>query len=154
MILVIGIGNPTRGDDAAGLLVARHIREAASPGEVTVTELAGDQLALLDAWTGAREVYLIDAVCSGGTPGTVYRFDAAEPLTAHFWHHGTHTFSLADVIELGRALDRLPGRLTGYGIEGGTFEPGAPLSAEVEAAIQAVTAALLRELRESGSRAG
>src|SRR5215470_15315711 len=139
MILVIGIGNPTRGDDAAGLLVARHIREAASPGEVTVTELAGDQLALLDAWTGAREVYLIDA---------------AEPLTAHFWHHGTHTFSLADVIELGRALGRLPGRLHGYGIEGGTFEPGAPLSAEVEAAVQAVTVLLLRELRESSSRAG
>jgi hydrogenase maturation protease len=154
MILVIGIGNPTRGDDAAGLLVARHIREAASPREVTVTELAGDQLALLDAWTGAREVYLIDAVCSGGTPGTVYRFDAAEPLTAHFWHHGTHTFSLADVIELGRALGRLPGRLHGYGIEGGTFEPGAPLSAEVEAAVQAVTVLLLRELRESSSRAG
>ena len=153
MILVIGIGNPARGDDAAGLVVARRIREAA-PGDVTVTELAGDQLALLDAWTGAREVYLIDAVCSGGTPGTVYRFDAAEPLTARFWHRGTHTFSLADVIELGRALSRLPGRLSGYGIEGGTFEPGAPLSAEVEAAVQAVTAALLRELRESSSRAG
>ena len=154
MILVIGIGNPTRGDDAAGLVVARRIREEASPGDVTVTELAGDQLALLDAWTGAREVYLIDAVCSGGTPGTVYRFDAAEPLTARFWHRGTHTFSLADVIELGRALGRLPGRLTGYGIEGGTFELGAPLSAEVDAAVQAVTAALLRELRESSSRAG
>jgi hydrogenase maturation protease len=154
MILVIGIGNPARGDDAAGLLVARQIRAAASPGEVTVTELAGDQLALLDAWTGAREVYLIDAVCSGGTPGTVYRFDAAEPLTAHFWHRGTHTFCLADVIELGRALGRLPGRLTGYGIEGGAFEPGAPLSAEVEAAVQAVTILLLRELRESSSRAG
>jgi hydrogenase maturation protease len=154
MILVIGIGNPTRGDDAAGLLVARRIREAVSPGEVTVTEVAGDQLALLDAWTGAREVYLIDAVCSGGTPGTVYRFDAAEPLTAHFWHRGTHTFSLADVVELGRALGRLPGRLTGYGIEGGTFEPGAPLSAEVEAAIRAVTILLLHELRESSSRAG
>ena len=153
MILVIGIGNPARGDDAAGLAVARCIREAA-PGHVTVTELAGDQLALLDAWTGAREVYLIDAVCSGGTPGTVYRFDAAEPLTARFWHRGTHTFSLADVIELGRALSRLPGRLSGYGIEGGTFEPGAPLSAEVEAAVQAVTAALLRELRESSSHAG
>ena len=153
MILVIGIGNPARGDDAAGLAVARCIREAA-PGHVTVTELAGDQLALLDAWTGAREVYLIDAVCSGGTPGTVYRFDAAEPLTARFWHRGTHTFSLADVIELGRALSRLPGRLSGYGIEGGTFELGAPLSAEVDAAVQAVTAALLRELRESSSHAG
>jgi len=153
MILVIGIGNPARGDDAAGLAVARRIREAAAPGDVTVTELAGDQLALLDAWTGAREVYVIDAVCSGGTPGTVYRFDAAEPLTAHFWHRGTHTFSLADVIELARALGRLPARLTGFGIEGATFEPGVPLSPEVEAAVEAVTVLLLGELRENRSRA-
>ena len=152
MILVIGIGNPARGDDAAGLAVARRIRDAA-PGDVTVAELAGDQLALLDAWTGAREVYVIDAVCSGGTPGTVYRFDAAEPLTAHFWHRGTHTFSLADVIELARALGRLPARLTGFGIEGATFEPGAPLSPEVEAAVEAVTALLLGEVRENRSRA-
>ena len=154
MILVIGIGNPARGDDAAGLTVARRIREAAAPYDVTVVELAGDQLALLDAWTGAREVYVIDAVCSGGTPGTVHRFDAAEPLTTHFWHCGTHTFSLADVIELARALGRLPARLTGFGIEGATFEPGAPLSPEAEAAVEAVTVLLLRELRENRSRAG
>lgn len=147
MILVIGIGNPDRGDDAAGLAVARKIRDATGPGEVTVRELIGDQLALLDAWTGATQVYLVDAVCSGGTPGTVYKFDAADALTESFRHRGTHTFSLSDVVELGRALGRLPRRLTGFGIEGAAFTIGAALSREAAAAVDEVAALLLAELK-------
>jgi hydrogenase maturation protease len=71
MTLVIGIGNPDRGDDAAGLAVARRVRAAAARRDVTVTELIGDQLALLDIWDGVKDVYVIDAVCSGGAPGSV-----------------------------------------------------------------------------------
>jgi hydrogenase maturation protease len=149
MIRVIGIGNPDRGDDAVGLEVARRIRDAAPPG-VTVTELDCDQLALLDEWDGADEVYVVDAVCSGGEPGTVCRFDASGALGARFRHRGTHTFSLADVIELARALHRLPVRLTGYGIEGATFELGAPLSEETEAVARTVAEQILHELWTGG----
>jgi len=149
MILVIGIGNADRGDDAAGLVAARHIRDAAPPG-VTVTELDGDQLTLLDAWDGAADVYVVDAVCSGAEPGTVCRFDGSAPLGARFKHRGTHIFSLADVVELGRALHRLPVRLRGYGIEGAAFELGAPLSLEAEAAARTVAEQILHELWAGG----
>ena len=147
MTLVIGIGNPDRGDDAAGLAVARRVRAATARRDVTVIELIGDQLALLDAWTGAKDVYVIDAVSSGGAPGTVYPFDAARQMDTKFRHRGTHTFSLADVIELARALGRLPARLAGYGIEGVAFGLGAGLSPEAEAAVEAVTGRLLAELK-------
>ncbi|HLH83652.1 MAG TPA: hydrogenase maturation protease [Trebonia sp.] len=152
MTLVIGIGNPDRGDDAAGLAVARRVREATAAArcEVTVVELAGDQLALLDAWDGEKEVYAVDAVWSGATPGTVFRFDAARPLGVRFAGRGTHTFSLADVVELARALGRLPARLTGYGIEGAAFGFGAGLSPPVAAAAEAVAARLLGELEAGG----
>jgi hydrogenase maturation protease len=149
MKLVIGVGNPDRGDDAAGLAVARKVR-AAAPRGVTVTELDGDQLRLLDAWDGVAEVYVVDAVCSGGPPGATYRFDASRPLGARFTHRGTHTFSLAEVIELARALRRLPARVAGYGIEGATFAIGAGLSPEAEAAVQAVADQILAELAGGG----
>jgi hydrogenase maturation protease len=158
MILVIGIGNPDRGDDAAGLAVARKISDALAsgqvtvPGEVIVRELTGDQLKLLDEWAGATEVYLVDAVCSGGAPGTVYRFDAADALTERFRHRGTHTFSLADVIELARVLGQLPPHLAGFGIEGADFAIGAGLSPEAAAAVDKVTALLLEHL-EAGDLA-
>ncbi len=147
MILVIGIGNPDRGDDAAGLAVARRIREATRPGEVTVRELVGDQLALLDTWTGAAQVYVVDAVRTGGRPGAVYQFDAANMLTDEFRHPGTHTFSLADVVELARALGRMPRHLAGFGIEGATFAIGASLSPQARAAVEHVTSLLLKELK-------
>ncbi len=147
MIFVIGIGNPDRGDDAVGLAIARRIKDATNPAEVTVRELAGDQLALIDEWAGATEVYLVDAVCSGGTPGTVYKFDACDGLSERFRHRGTHTFSLADVIELARALGRLPRQVAGFGIEGADFTIGAGLSAEVAAAADEVSAYLLTSLK-------
>ena len=147
MTLVMGIGNADRGDDAAGLAVARRVRAATSPRDVTVAELIGDQLGLLDVWDGVKDVYVIDAICSGAAPGTIYRFDAAQLLAARFRHRGTHTLSLADVIELARALGRLPARLTGYCIEGGAFEIGTSLSPDVEAAVEAVTSRLVAELK-------
>jgi hydrogenase maturation protease len=147
MRLVIGIGNPDRGDDAVGLAVARRV-SAVAPAEVAVTELDGDQLALLDVWDGAADVYVVDATCSGAEPGTVRRFDASAPLGGHFSRRGTHLLSLADVIELARGLHRLPARLRGFGIEGAAYELGTPLSPEAELAAQTVTEQILRELWE------
>jgi hydrogenase maturation protease len=143
--LVIGVGNHDRGDDAVGLAVAERVR-AAAPSGVGVIMLEGDQLALLDAWADATDVYVIDAVCSGSPPGTVFHFDAASPLPTRFGHRGSHTFSLADVVELARALGTLPPHLTGYGIEGNRFDVGAPLSPETSRAIEDVVGSLLREL--------
>jgi hydrogenase maturation protease len=149
MTLVIGIGNPDRGDDAVGLVVARRVR-AAAPAEVAVIELDGDQLALLDAWEGAADVYVVDATCSGAEPGSVLRFDASAPLGEDFSRRGTHLFSLADVIELARALDRLPARVRGFGIEGAAYELGTPLSPAAELAARTVAEQIVRELREGG----
>lgn len=146
MVLVIGIGTPDHGDDAAGLLVAERVRAATSPRTVTVREVVGDELALLDMLAGAREVYVINAVCSGGPPGAVYRFDGVERLASQFTYQGTRAIGLSDVIELARALDRLPARLVGYGIEGGRWGPGASVSVEVMAAIDATARRLCLEL--------
>ncbi|MBV9444861.1 MAG: hydrogenase maturation protease [Streptosporangiaceae bacterium] len=145
MKLVIGVGNHDRGDDAVGLAVAERIRDAALPG-VGVILLDGDQLALPDAWADADDVYVVDAVCSGSPPGTVFRFDASRPLPVWFGHRGTHTFSLADVVELARALCALPAHLTGYGIEGNRFNVGAAPSPETGEAIKVVADRLLHEL--------
>ena len=106
-VLVIGVGNTYRGDDAAGLAVAEWIR-AAAPPDVTVVRHEGEPISLLETWDQAREVYLVDAVSADGEPGNVYRFDlTAEPLAARLRPRGTHALGVADTIELARALGRL-----------------------------------------------
>ena len=150
-VMVIGIGNPWRGDDGAGLAVAALVRQSAPPG-VTAVDLEGELVSLLDTWEGVAEVYLVDAVCSGGAPGTVYEFDAREGLPAGpFGNRGTHTFSIADTIELARALGRLPGRLRGYGIEGASFGAGTGLSPPVAAGVRDVASRLLAGLAAAGT---
>jgi hydrogenase maturation protease len=150
--LVIGVGNTYRRDDAAGLEVAALVRAAVLPG-VSVAELGGDLVTALDLWQGAAEVYLVDAVCSGGQPGAVYRFDAAAGLpSAAFGHRGTHTFSVIDTIELARALGWLPPRLAGYGIEGADFGAGTGLSPAVHDAVHAVADRLLADLAAGRDR--
>ena len=130
--LVIGIGNAARGDDAAGLIVARRLGGL---------EHEGDPVALLDIWRGADVAVVIDAVSSGATPGTIHHFDVtAAPLPAQLrGSSSTHALGLAEAIELGRTLGRLPTRLLVYGIEGERFEAGTELTPAVAAAVDAVT---------------
>jgi hydrogenase maturation protease len=133
--LVIGIGNPWGHDDAAGVELARRLR-AAAPDGISVIELDGEPVTLLEAWAGQRAAIVVDAVSSGAPPGTVHRFDAAAaPLPARTFTHSTHVLGLAEAIELGRALGRLPERLVVYGIEGERFDAGAGLSPAVERAV-------------------
>lgn len=143
---MVGIGNTYRGDDAVGILVARRVR-ALTPLEVRVLEEEGEPTDLIDAWAEARRVVLIDAIVSGGAPGAVHRFEPrVEPLHAELFRYSTHALSVAEVIELARALDRLPAHLVLYGIEGRTFNAGAWLSPEVEAVVDETAQRVLGEL--------
>jgi hydrogenase maturation protease len=134
-VILIGVGNAWRGDDGAGLAVARRVREL-SPAGVEVREVEGDATALVEAWSGAEGVVVVDAAESGAPPGTVRRFDArTRPLPARSLRSSTHAFGVADAVELARALDRLPARLDVYAIEGASFAAGERLSPAVERAV-------------------
>jgi len=144
-VLIIGIGNPDRGDDAVGVIVAQRLRQRL-PAQVPILQTTGDPGFLLAAWsrrqadppTGgqtAETVILIDAVHSGAPPGTIHRLDAHEsPLPANFFRCSTHALGLHEAIELARALGQLPPKLIVYGIEAKDFTAGTGLSAPVEQA--------------------
>ncbi|MEP2774498.1 MAG: hydrogenase maturation protease [Luteolibacter sp.] len=146
-ILVIGVGNPYRGDDAVGRLVARRLMESTPPG-VTVLEESGEGAALMEAWEDADAVILVDAVQSGEAPGAIHRFDAqAQSIPSQFFHYSTHAFSVAESVELARALDQLPPRLIVYGIEGADFSSGETLTPSVAAAMDEVMNRILEEIQ-------
>jgi hydrogenase maturation protease len=146
--MVIGVGNSWSGDDAAGVLVVRGLRERVPEG-VTLVEHEGEPTALLDAWQEAELAIVVDATSGGGSPGTVRLFDAtSEAVPSRFTGSSTHAFTVAQAIELGRALDRLPARLVVVGIEGRSFEAGATLEPEVAAAVDAAAETVLDRLDE------
>jgi hydrogenase maturation protease len=149
-MVVVGVGNELRGDDAVGLAVARRLR-GRLPDVVELVECEQEPSRLLDAWAGADVAFVVDAAGSGGEPGTIFRFDAsAEPVPARVFRSSTHAFGVGEAVELARALGRLPERIVVYGVEGSDFTAGAPLSAEVAAAVELVAARVEEELCTSG----
>ena len=146
--LVIGIGNPDRGDDVVGLIAARRLT-VRCPAGVRVVEHNGESTSLLDCLSRAESAYVVDACMTSGPPGTISRFDVAATALPHIaFGCSTHGNGLAQAIELARALGRLPCRCVVYAIEGRRFEIGAVLSPEVAAAAEEAANLIRDELRQ------
>jgi hydrogenase 3 maturation protease len=81
-VAIVGIGNPCRGDDAAGSLVARQIREAPGVRVIDAQDVPEDYLCLL-VNQQPDTVVLIDAVDLGSAPGSVALLDKDQ--VAGYW---------------------------------------------------------------------
>jgi hydrogenase maturation protease len=131
-VVIIGLGNDFRHDDAVGLVAARRLHGLEHEGDI------GD---LISRWEGLERVILIDAVSSGAAPGTIHRLDVTvSPVPRELFKNSTHALGLADAIELSRALGTLPHEVLIYGIEVRDTTAGIGLSPEVAKALEALIA--------------
>jgi len=149
-VLVIGVGNALRHDDAAGLEVARLVRARVDAAAIAVLEHEGEPLGLIEHWSTAAATILVDATRSGAAAGSVTRIDAVVgPLPAELGGSpSTHAVGLAQAIELARELGRLPPRAIVYGVEGTRFDAGSGLSADVRAAVGELGEAIAIEAKQ------
>jgi hydrogenase maturation protease len=147
--VVLGIGNPDRGDDAIGLLVLDELRTRCGP-DIDLSSGDGDPGWMIDAWEGRRVSVVVDAVQTGAAPGSVTVIDAsAAPLPATTRLSSSHAMGVASSVELARALGRLPDRLVVVGVEGRSFALGSGMSAEVAAAVNPATVTVLEVLADA-----
>ncbi|MDF1851995.1 MAG: hydrogenase maturation protease [Verrucomicrobiales bacterium] len=144
--VLIGIGNEFRGDDAVGRILVRRLAALELPG-LEIRESSGECFSLMELWTDAERVILVDALQSGSAPGTIRRIDAStESIPADLVQQcSTHSLSLLEAVEMARALEKLPPEVLIYGIEGHRFEPGEELSPEVAQAVDEAFEQIQRE---------
>lgn len=136
-LLIQCVGNRLLGDDAAGPMVAGRLRQRTLPRGVEVKEYWGEGSKLLQDWEAAARVFLVDCACSGAATGTLHRIDLTRrALPAGFCYHGSHRFGVAEAVETGRALGRLPREIRLFAIEGKDFRLGAPPSRAVTEAVE------------------
>ena len=144
--IYIGCGNELRGDDAAGLLVARHLRSLG----LNACEHTGDGLNLIQLWEPSSEVVLVDAVLAQGNPGQVRVWDGiAAPLETDLFRCSSHSLGVGEAIEMARLLGSLPKQLIIYGIEGKQFEVGTTPSTAVLQAVEKVVQMILERKNNS-----
>lgn len=147
-MLILGYGNPARGDDAAGPLTARKLRELGVPAE----EFGGDGIELLETWSASEDVIVIDAMVSGGEPGSIHAWeDPARSMEGGQSLCSSHGIGIAEAVRLGSGLGRLPARLRIFGIEGAEFDAGAAVTDAVAAAAAKLAGRIAAEAR-SGNR--
>ena len=139
--LIIGIGNPSRGDDAIGPLAIERLEALDLPGVELLTDFQLQVEHALDL-VGRREVVFIDAAASGAAP---FRFDPATPAADA--SATSHALSPAAVLPAFlRVTDEpLPAAFV-LAVRGYDFELGAPLSdpaaRNLEAALRMLVARL------------
>jgi hydrogenase maturation protease len=142
-IVVIGVGNRDRGDDAVGPIVCDRIGELDLP-DVESIVFEGSVLDISIHWSTVDRVFIVDAAEPAGEPGRITEVDGRATRLVLPGQLSTHTIDVGAAIELARALDRLPAELTIIGIEGAEFEFGAWLTSAVEHAADTVVATLER----------
>lgn len=131
--LVIGVGNPDRGDDGFGPAVVDELRKRGLHAETAVVTSAAR---LLDVWEDRDHVVLIDAARSGGAPGTLDVIDASDAkVSATDTTAGTHGLGVAQAIAVARATGQLPRRVTVVTVEAESFTIGHGLTAAVARSI-------------------
>lgn len=138
---IIGCGNVERGDDAAGILVIRRLREMG----IEALEHSGEALDLLEQWTGRDHVVVVDAVVTGQPAGTIFWWSGEEELIPDGHRRSSHAYGLAEAVGLARALGRMPKRLSICGIEGTGFELGRGPCPQVLQAVEELARRLARE---------
>ncbi|MGD0837427.1 MAG: hydrogenase maturation protease [Polyangia bacterium] len=148
--IIIGVGNPIRTDDAAGLVAVRLLRERLPhDGDVDVEELWAGGLRLVEAMVGYQRAIIVDAMATGGwPPGTVRRLTLAElggarNLTC------VHDTSLPTALAIWRASSvSVPQDIAIFGIEGLDLETlGEDLSTPVRRGVEMAVDAIVQELR-------
>lgn len=136
------------GDDAAGPIVIDRLA-GRLPDSIRLVESVGDATHLLDTWRDVGLAVVVDAVVSGGVPGSVHRIEGTDGFPNSWRSASTHLVGLAEAIDLGGAVDMLPDTLVVYGIEIGKVVRGVELSADVDAAADEVADAIVAELERA-----
>ncbi len=148
-ITVICLGNPVRGDDAAGHLVADLLSDAPN---IRVIKAHSAAEALHELMSPKQELILVDALEPLSRPGRIHRLRGYHRLSRGAGWRSSHTVDLRELLALAEELGALPEKVTIYGIEGEIFDPGEELSQPVSKACHKVAEEIRRRAGAAASR--
>jgi hydrogenase maturation protease len=138
--VVFGVGDPCRGDDAVGPLVAGELRRIAGPGAswIRTEEPSG----LIDAVASHRAVIVVDACTSRAPAGTIRITDEIPQERDLLSSHG---ISVSSALGIASALGKLNARVRFVLVTGKSFGLGDEPSPEVLAAVPEAVVKIIAE---------
>ncbi|MFC1784582.1 hydrogenase maturation protease [Candidatus Neomarinimicrobiota bacterium] len=144
LIKVIAVGNDLYGDDGIGNAVLQSLEQNPDMKDIELIDGATDALGLIDHFSGADHVIIVDAAQMGENPGTVKVFSKEEiKLKIKMDHLTVHGISLAETFDIAQLVDSLPKNLTIIGIEPKNIGISQNLSDEVTQSIPEVVSNII-----------
>jgi len=147
--LIVGLGNPLRGDDGVGLRVVQSLAMQELPLGVELADGGTQGLELVNLMEGWQRVILVDAANVGKTHGEFVRFGLDEArLLGSNDQISVHAAGLRDALLLAQVLGVLPKEVVIYGVQPARLDWDAELSPQVEAAVPEIARCILNELQK------
>lgn len=147
-MVVLGVGNVLSGDDGVGVSAARELQRSGPPAGAQVYDLGTALWDLPSEADGCDELIVVDAVRSGGEPGSVYRAEiegleeaeGAPPLSLH-------QVGVRQMLVMARLSGLSWGRAVLIGVEVEDVSARSGLSASLRGALPRVVEAVKSEIR-------
>ena len=149
--VVIGLGNPLMGDDGIGIAALERLRATwRLPEGVELVDGGTWGMNLLPIIEDADQVLLIDAIKTGAQAGTEIVIPRARLPRYLATRISPHEVDLCDVLALAELRGTLPEQTVAVGLEPARVELSSELSETLSARLDALVAAVVRQLATWG----
>lgn len=132
--LILGVGNLLLSDEGIGIHAVKKLLEGQLlPASVEIIDGGTAGLNLLYYLEGVERLVIIDAVETGGPPGTIVRL-AGDKIPAYMaLKVSPHEITLPDFLAAARLRDLYPKEVIVWGMQPGSLEVGVELSPDLAA---------------------
>ena len=148
-VVVVGCGNPLRGDDGVGIHVLHAVAARASLyPQAEFVDFGTAGFGLLHVLAGRRKAVIVDCARMGLAPGSLRRF-ATDQVRSRQDPPAlpSHEGDLLGLLEIARNAGLCPPTVVILGIEPASLEPGLDLSPPLAGRVPEYADAVERELR-------
>jgi hydrogenase maturation protease len=147
--LVLGVGNILLQDEGVGVRVVEHLQHTYDfPDEVQVLDGGTMGMDLINFIEDLEHLLVIDAVDDGQPAGTILRLVDDEIPALLQRKMSPHQIGLSDILSVAKLRDRMPQHVVLIGIQPESLQTGLELSPRIQACMDELVAAVLRQLEE------
>ena len=145
--VVLGVGNTIMSDEGLGVhCVERLVESGALPESVVAVDGGTSTHELLGDIEGIDLLVIVDAVVTGGAPGSLIRLEGDRIPAAFSNKLSPHQHGINDLLATLQLVGRAPARVVLHGVMPARIELGMELSPEVEAVLPELAARVLAEV--------
>jgi hydrogenase maturation protease len=145
--VVLGVGNTIMSDEGLGVrCVERLVASGALPAGVVAIDGGTSTNELLGDIEGVDLLVIVDAVVTGGAPGSLIRLEGDRIPSAFSNKLSPHQHGINDLLATLELVGRAPARVVLLGAMPASLELGMELSPTIEAVLPELAARVLAEV--------